>query len=77
MQEAKEKSETATETDEDRDSVRGTNQLQQSQRCLSSTCLQQLNGFYQEQEPSMSCSEMLWNKLRQNQWGDYNLISVS
>lgn len=32
MQEAKEKSETATETDEDRDSVRGTTQLQQSQR---------------------------------------------
>lgn len=32
MQEAKEKSETATETDEDRDSVRGTIQLQQSQR---------------------------------------------
>lgn len=32
MQEAKEKSETATETDEDRDSVRGTIQLQQPQR---------------------------------------------
>lgn len=32
MQEAKEKSETATETDEDRDNVRGTTQLQQSQR---------------------------------------------